>query len=115
MLVQVVISNPAPSSYDLRLPPGRYRSRVTSIQLKTNGNPQGVFYQIESLIFRQQYGNVQYFTVLDDLTKSSHDNTGVYEFDYHGPMSIAVSRMDGGVSDMQRMTIFLDVEPVMNK
>ncbi len=113
MLVQVVINNPGAAMYDLRLPPGRYRARVTAIQLKTAAAPAGVFYQLESLIFRQLHGTNQYLTVLDDMSKCSYDRSGTWEFDWQGAMPITVTRLDGGANDLQRMSIFLDVEPVV--
>ena len=110
MLCQIVINTPLSTMYDLRLAPGRYCAKMTSLSIMTDVVPEGVLYQIESLIFRQLYGSNQYLTVCDDLLLSIHNRTGNWEFDYSGPMSLAVSRVDGGANHLQRMIIYLELD-----
>lgn len=115
MLVQLVIKSPLQQPYDLRLPPARYKIRVNSIQHLTANPATGDLVELNSVLFRQTYGNAAYFTFIDDLTRHSHDKTSTWEAEILGPVSIGVNLLSGppGVGlNFSRMVLYLDVERV---
>lgn len=111
MLVQLVITDAAQRPYNLRVQPGRYKIRLTSVQYVTTDPARGDLVEFESILFRQLYGTNQYLSICDNI--SAFDKTGEWQADINGPVSIGINHLQpGGELNFSRCVLYLDMTPV---